>query len=72
MTNKFNPLGGNIPVNEACSQDMEFLANTIKQICNYAVNNNMNPTETIKSVANNLLLLTEISGFDNWECDNEE
>lgn len=72
MNHEFNPLGGSIPVDEACSQDMEFLAAIITQICDYAVKNEMLSTETIKTVANNLLLLTEISNYDNWECSDKE
>ena len=48
------------------SQDMAFLTNIISKICDYAVDNGLNPTDTVKTVANNLLALCEISNFDNW------
>ena len=48
------------------SQDMEFLTSIISQICDYAVDNGLNPTDTVKTVAKNLLALCEISNFDNW------
>lgn len=51
---------------EELSQDMQLFNDIITQICNYAVDNNMNPTDTIKRVANNLLILCEIASFDNW------
>lgn len=48
------------------SQDMELLSSIISQICDYAVDNGMNPTDTVKTVGQNLLALCEISNFDNW------
>lgn len=47
--------------------DHKFLVEIIAQICDYAIDNGMNPTDTIMVIANNMLLLTEISNFDNWE-----
>lgn len=61
MKNRFNTL---------CSQeesDRKFLVEILAQICDYAVDNEMNPTDTVTIVANNLLMLTEISNFDNWK-----
>ena len=48
------------------SQDMTFLSNILAQICDYAVDNGLNPTDTVETVAKNLLILSEISNFDNW------
>ena len=48
------------------SQDKEFLCSIVSQICDYAIDNEMNPTDTVKTVAENLLVLCEISIFDNW------
>ena len=48
------------------SEDMKLLSDIIAQICNYAVDNGMKPTETVKTVAENLLALCQISDFDNW------
>lgn len=52
-----------------CSQeesDHKFLVEILAQICDYAVDNEMNPTDTVTTVANNLLMLAEIANFDNW------
>lgn len=51
---------------EELSKDMEFLSDIIARICDYAVDNDMKPTDTVKTVAQNLLALCEISNFDNW------
>ena len=61
MAKRFNPLGGQL------SKDHEFLAEILSQICDYAVDNNMNPNDTVMVVANNLNVLAEISNFENWE-----
>lgn len=61
MKNRFNAL---------CSQeerDHKFLVEILAQICDYAVDNEMNPTDTVTTVANNLLMLAEIANFDNWK-----
>lgn len=46
--------------------DIAFLANLISEICSYAVANDMSPNDTIVKIANNLLIVTELSNFDNW------
>ena len=66
MADRFNPLGGKIPTDKEASKDMEFLSEIISQICDYAVDNGLNPTDTVKTLGNNLILITEISSFDNW------
>lgn len=47
-------------------KDMKLMTDIISQICNYAIENGMKPTETLKTVANNILMITEISDFDKW------
>lgn len=47
-------------------KDMKFFTDIMSQICNYAIENDMKPTETLKTVANNILMITEISDFDGW------
>lgn len=47
--------------------DIEFMAQTVTSICDYAVANDMSPNETIRTVAENLLGLVEISNFDEWK-----
>lgn len=46
--------------------DVEFMTNIISEICNYAVENEMEPDDTIRTIANNLLAILEISTFNNW------
>lgn len=54
-------------MNNTKKRDCDFMAEIIAQICDYAVDNNMPPTDTVKTIANNLLMLTEISDFDSWK-----
>lgn len=61
MNNRFNALCGQE------ESDHKFLVEVLAQICDYAVDNDMNPTDTVTIVANNLLMLAEISNFDNWK-----
>ena len=35
------------------------MTDIMSQICNYAIENGMKPTETLKTVANNILMITE-------------
>ena len=49
------------------NDDLAFLGEIIAQICDYAVAKGMKPTDTVRTVANDILLLTEISNFDNWK-----
>ena len=46
--------------------DAEFIANIISEICNYAIENEMEPDDTVRTIANNLLAILEISTFNNW------
>ena len=46
--------------------DAEFITNIISEICNHAVENEMEPDDTIRTIANNLLAILEISTFNNW------
>lgn len=47
-------------------KDKKFITDIMSQICNYAIENDMEPTETLKSVANNILMISEISNFDGF------
>ena len=47
--------------------DAGFMAHIIAQICDYAVANEMPPTDTVRALAENLTLLCEISDFDGWK-----
>jgi hypothetical protein len=61
MADRFNALGN------PESKDVKFMAEIISQICDYAVDNGLNPTDTVMVIANNLSFMADISNFDNWE-----
>lgn len=61
MENRFNAIRG------PEESDQNFLVEILAQICDYAVDNDMSPTDTVTIIANNLLMLTKISNFDNWK-----
>lgn len=46
--------------------DEEFMTDIITQICDYAVANNMELDETVRDVAENLILFCEIATFEEW------
>lgn len=60
MSKRFNVLGS------IESSDVKFMTEIISQICDYAVDNDLKPTDTVKVIANNLVMMCEISNFDNW------
>ena len=47
--------------------DSVFMASVVSAICDYAVQNGMEPDDTLRTTANNILALLEISTFNNWE-----
>lgn len=53
------------------NDDMKFLASIIAQICDYAVNNGMNPDDTLKTMAISILQFTEVASYKEWGDDNE-
>lgn len=48
------------------SNDSELMTQVISLITSYAIENEMSPNETIKTVAENMLCLLEIATFENW------
>ena len=54
------------------NNDTKFMAFLIKEICDYAVDNNMSPDDTIKTIATNLLTLLSISTFEHWQKEEEK
>lgn len=46
--------------------DAEFMTHIIGEICDYAVKNEMEPDDTLKTVADNIKALLEISTFNGW------
>lgn len=49
------------------SKDSELMTQVISLIASYAIENDANPNETIKTVAENMLCLLKIATFENWE-----
>lgn len=49
------------------SKDSELMGQVISLIASYAVENDMSPNETIKTVSENMLGLLKIVTFENWE-----
>lgn len=47
--------------------DTEFLTRIITEICDYAVKNDMEPNDTLSTVADNIKALLEISTFNGWK-----
>ena len=47
--------------------DTEFITNIITEICEYAVENDMEPDDTLRTLADNILMLLEISSFNNFK-----
>ena len=45
----------------------EFMTHIITEICDYAVENNMEPDDTISTFADNLKAMLEISTFNGWK-----
>lgn len=52
--------------------DAEFLTHIIAEICDYAVKNEMEPNDTLLTVADNIKALLEISTFNGWEVKQNE
>lgn len=52
------------------SNDVAFMNNIIKYICDYAVENGLEPNETLKIVAENILVKLEIADFNGWRNEN--
>lgn len=53
------------------SKDSDFMVQVISLIATYAKENGMSPDETIKTVAENLLCILEISTFEHWRGEDE-
>lgn len=53
--------------NKAGMTEEEFMAHVITEICNYAVDNDMKPDDTLSMIADNIKAMLEISTFNGWE-----
>lgn len=49
------------------SKDSELMVQVISLIASYAIENDMSPNDTIKTVAENMVGLLKIASFENWE-----
>lgn len=47
--------------------DSEFMTHIICEICDYALQNDMEPNDTLSTIANNIKALLRISTFNNWK-----
>jgi len=45
----------------------EFMTHIITEICDYAIENDMEPDDTLSTVADNLKAILEISTFNGWK-----
>jgi hypothetical protein len=45
----------------------EFMTHIISEICNFAIENQMKPDDTLSTIADNIKALLEISTFNGWE-----
>lgn len=52
-------------------QEHEFLQYIIGIICDYAKTNDYAITDTVKTMGENLIAITEIANFDSWEITEE-
>lgn len=47
--------------------ETEFMSHIVTTVCNWACLNGYEITDTVKTIGENLVALTEIATFDNWE-----
>ena len=47
--------------------DEEFMTHIITEICDYAVDNDMEPNDTLSTIADNIKAILEISTFNGWK-----
>ena len=52
--------------------EVDFINYIICTICDYAKHNNYQITDTVKTMGENLVAITEITVFDNWEESDSE
>ena len=52
--------------------DTEFMAHIIEEICVYARKNEMEPDDTLRTVADNIKSLLEISTFNHWGAKSDD
>ena len=45
----------------------EFMTHIISEICNFAIENQMEPDDTLSTIADNIKALLEISTFNGWK-----
>lgn len=50
----------------------QFISYIVCTICDYAKSNNYPITDTVKTMGENLIALSEISNFDNWKGDEND
>ena len=50
------------------NDDAKFQSHILTEICNYAVEQGMEPDDTVRTIANNLLAMLNICTFNGWNC----
>ena len=56
-----------IELSEENARDIKFMNGIICEICDYAVENDIKPSETLRIICENILALLDISDFDGWK-----
>lgn len=52
---------------KAMNDDAKFQAHILSEICCYALEQDMDPDDTVRAVANNLLAMLDFCTFKNWK-----
>ena len=52
--------------------DEELITHIISEICDYAVENDMEPDDTLSTMADNIKAILEISTFNGWRKSNQK
>ena len=47
--------------------EQKFITHIITEICNYAVDNDMEPDDTLSAIADSIKAILEISTFNGWK-----
>ena len=50
-------------------KNADFMTNIVKYICDYAIENGLDPNETLSIVAKGILVLLKIADFSEWGSD---
>lgn len=51
--------------------DAELLSTVISKICNYAVDNNLSPDESLRAVSKQILAMLNVASFESWKSEDK-